>query len=228
MFIGITEIRKPIFEEELTRLALPEGYQTGSITYMIRQFHSKTLFSQSVYPKIESVYFVGDSGREIPRKVWTTEMAAHAELRESTVQREPKSVRYTIFGKALFTLLFALILVVGLLVARSMTEVKKQKAQEALLNIAPKAGDVYYGFYGEYLPSGVSKTGWTWLRIEKADGAFYLVSLNKKVSESFSQATDAPTEAFDERTYKVTLKRGTEPEFKTEDSRFNFSASRKQ
>jgi hypothetical protein len=97
------------------------------MTYMIYQFESKTLFSESVYKKVESVYFAEGTAAEIPRKIWTDEMIVHSHMRESTVPRKPRSVRYTGFGKALFTLLLILVLVLGFLALRSINEMKKAK-----------------------------------------------------------------------------------------------------
>ncbi|MDN5284549.1 MAG: hypothetical protein JWR38_823 [Mucilaginibacter sp.] len=65
-------------------------------------------------------------------------MIAHAGMRENTVQREPKSVRYTIFGKALFTFLLILILVIGFMVVQRVAEVKKANAQHTLSNPTSK------------------------------------------------------------------------------------------
>jgi hypothetical protein len=127
MFLKISEIQQPIFEEKLTGLQLPERISGGSMTYMIYQFESKTLFSESVYKKVESVYFAEGTAAEIPRKIWTDEMIVHSHMRESTVPRKPRSVRYTGFGKALFTLLLILVLVLGFLALRSINEMKKAK-----------------------------------------------------------------------------------------------------
>ncbi|MDN5284550.1 MAG: hypothetical protein JWR38_824 [Mucilaginibacter sp.] len=38
MFIGITETQKTIFQEKLTGTPVPEGFSTGSMTYVIYQF----------------------------------------------------------------------------------------------------------------------------------------------------------------------------------------------
>ncbi|KIO78274.1 hypothetical protein TH53_04460 [Pedobacter lusitanus] len=138
MYIGITTTQKPIFQEKITLLTTPEYYPTESMTYVIYQFQSKTLFSESVYKKVESAYFADDLDREIPRKAWTEEMKAHAAMRESTEPREPKSVRYTFIGKALFTVLFVLILVLGFLAVQSFNEMKKINAQNKLMNTSPK------------------------------------------------------------------------------------------
>jgi hypothetical protein len=128
MYIEITEEKKPIFVEQLT------SFSTIPITFVVYQFHSKTFFSQSIYNRVQSAYLDGDNDHEISRKNWTQEMIAHAKMRENTVPREARVVHYSIFGKALFTFLFVLILALGYMAVRSVSEMKKERAQEASLN----------------------------------------------------------------------------------------------
>jgi hypothetical protein len=137
MYIEITSTQQPIFEEKLSGLQLPEGYSAEHMIYVIYQFQSKTLFSESVYKKVESIYFAADTDQEIPRKIWTNEMIVHSHMRESTVPRKPRNVRYTGFGKALFTLLLVLILVLGFLALRSIHEMKKAKTKTTI-NLSDK------------------------------------------------------------------------------------------
>lgn len=228
MIIRIIETKKSIFEEKLTGFSVPDGFSVDNITFIVYQFHSKTLFSRSVYNKVKSAYFIGNMDREISHKVWTKEMIAHANMREKTIEREPKSIHYTILGKALFTLLFALVLIIGFLAVQSISYMKKEKAEEALLSEAPKNGDVYYGHFNEFAPSGASlRMGWTWLRIMGTEGGAYLVSIHKIVKESPS-SDGPPNTGFEERTYKVLMKGGASPSFKSPDNNFDFTAMRKQ
>lgn len=228
MIIVIQEIKQPIFEERLDNSAILDGFPSSQLKLVVYQLQSRTLFSHSVYNKVSSAYFDEATGREISRKHWTAEMATHAQMRESTVPRVPKKVRYTLWGKALMILLALLLVGVGYFVLKRATTVYDESVQEATLNTTPKAGDQYYGYLTEFTSTGVAKSmGWTWLKIVKAENGTYIGIVDDKISQS--PVNDSQPGAFNEtQSYKLLLKPGAKPSFSTADHGFKFVAMRKR
>jgi hypothetical protein len=228
MIIFITKIEKPIFEEKLTNFSNPGVFSDNHITLVVYQLAQKTGFAYSTFNKVTSIYFDGDSNHQIPGGKWTEEMFIHAKMRENTVAREPKSVRYTKFGKAFFILCFIIFLTMAFLAEKSISDRKKELKQEATLAIPPQQGDLYYGYFVERDPSAASaKMLWTWLRVVKIEGKTYFVSINKTKEEEQS-SDDKPNSDFEEHTFETELITGTMPGFRTKDNSFDFLAKRKQ
>lgn len=228
MIIRVTQIEEPIFEEELNYMVLPEGQSSGSLTFVLYQFHSRTFFGESTYNKVNPVFFLTGSKHKIRRQKWTKEMAEYAQMRENTIPRIPKKVHYNFFGKALFTLLFAVLLFLGFQVFRSISTLKKEKTEEAVLLSDPKENDVYYGNLTEFASNGtLERTGWTWMKVVKIEGSDYIVSLGKEISEGL-KPDSSPTAGFETETYRLKLKKGQQLSFKSADNNFSFSAMKKQ
>lgn len=228
MILRITQIEEPIFEEELRYMVPPEGQSSGSLTFVLYQFHSRTFFGESTYNKVNPTFFIKGSNHKIPKQKWTREMTEYAQMRENTIPRIPKKVRYNFFGKALFTLLFVLILVIGFQVFRSISTLKKEKTEEAVLLSDPKENDVYYGNLTEFASNGVLKrTGWTWLKVVKIEGSDYTVSLGKEITEGL-KPDSSPSAGFETETYPLKLKKGEQLSFKSADNNFIFSVMKKQ
>lgn len=227
MILFVREIKQPIFEEKLNNAAILDGFPTSQLQLVVYQLHSSTLFGYSIYNKVSSAYFDENSGREILRKHWTAEMATHAQMRESTVPRQPKKVSYSIFGKAIMVLLVVLIIGAGYFVGKRMATVKDENIQLATLNAIPKAGDQYYGYLTEFTSTGVAKRmGWTWLKIKKVEDGFYIAAVDEVIGQS--PVADSQPGTFEEsESYKLQLKPGAKPSFSATDNSLNFSVMRK-
>jgi hypothetical protein len=227
MIITIRQIEKPIFEEELISMVPPSGQPLGIMTYVLYQYHSTTFFSESTYNKVNSVFFATGTNHRIPQRAWTNEMANYAKMREDTVQRARKRVHFNFLGKALFVILFALILFIPFQVMRSMSFLKKEKAEQVLLTDTPKENDQYYGYFNEFASSGASiRMGWTWIKIVKIEGSDYQISIGKEVADKPAAEGTAPT-GFEGRVYHVHVEKGTMIIFKSPDKSFDFTAMSK-
>jgi hypothetical protein len=227
MIFIYSKIEKPIFEEKLTNFSNPGIYSANSLVLIIYQLQQSTAFAYTVFNQVKSVYYDGESKQEIARKKWTDEMRNHAQMRENTITREPKSIYYTAFGKAFFAFVLIVFITGGFLAVKSISDRKEEQKQEVLLAIPPKAGDLYYGYFVERDPSIASaKMLWTWLRVDKIEGKRYLVSINKvKTEKQLTQ--DQPDQGFEEKPITTEFTAGAIAGFKSIDNSFDFSAKRK-
>jgi hypothetical protein len=228
MIFIYSKIEEPIFEEKLTNFSNPGSHSADCIVLIIYQLQQSTAFAYTVFNQVKSVYYDGESKQEIARKKWTDEMKIHAQMRESTIARAPKSVNYTAFGKVFFAFVLIVLIAGGFLAAKSISDRKEERKQEVLLAIPPQVGDLYYGYFVEHDPSVASgKMLWTWLRVVKIEGKTYSVSINKTKEEKQS-SDDRPVSAFEEHTLETELITGATPGFRTKDNSFDFLAKRKQ
>lgn len=226
MIIFYSKIEKPIFEEKLSNFSNPGIYSACGLTLVIYQLQQSTAFAYTVFNQVKSIYYDGESKQAIARKKWTDEMKIHAQIRESSVAREPKSIHYTTFGKAFFAFVFIVFITAGYLAVKSINNRKEEQKQEALLAIPPQAGDLYYGYCIENV-AGTTKMRWTWLRIDKVEGKSYLVSINKAKTEK-QLHQDQPDEGFEETPITTTFSGGAMPGFTSTNNSFNFYAKRKR
>jgi hypothetical protein len=227
MIFIYSKIEKPIFEEKLTNFSNPGIYSTDGIVLIIYQLQQSTAFAYTVFNQVKSVYYDGESKQEIARKKWTDKMRTHAQMRENTITREPKSIYYTAFGKAFFAFVLIVFITGGFLAVKSISDRKEEQKQEVLLAIPPQPGDLYYGYFVERDPSVASaKMLWTWLRVDKIEGKRYLVSINKvKTEKQLTQ--DQPDQGFEEKPITTEFTAGAIAGFKSIDNSFDFSAKRK-
>jgi large-conductance mechanosensitive channel len=80
-------------------------------------------------------------------------MKIHAQMRENTVTRAPKNLRYTTFGKVFMAFALVALLSAGFLAVKSISDRKNEQKQEAKLTVTPRQGDLYYGYFIENKPS---------------------------------------------------------------------------
>lgn len=227
MIIFYRKIEQPIFEEKLNNFSNPGLYSSDYIVLVVYQLHQSTGFGYTVFNKVRSVYFDGGSNREIPRRQWTEEMKSHAQMRENTVARDPKSLRYTPFGKVFIAFTLIVFLTAGILAVRTISKRKKEQKQEAQLTVPPRQGDLYYGYFIQNnATGGASKMLWTWIRVDKIEGTIYLISINKNRTEN-ELSQDQPGQEFDKTPIRAEFTTGAIPGFKSIDNGFNFFAKRK-
>jgi len=74
MIIFYSKIEQPIFEEKLTNFSNPGVYSSDSLVLVIYQMQQSTAFAYTVFNKVKSVYYDGESKQMIARRKWTDEM----------------------------------------------------------------------------------------------------------------------------------------------------------
>ncbi|SJN46944.1 hypothetical protein FM107_15080 [Sphingobacterium sp. JB170] len=171
-------------------------------------------------------------GKEIPKRLWTTEMKANCTTKVKEAPSPPFFFKVTIVGWLFLLLAFGII---GSLVYEGIQAPKQaEKYQQELTEKARiSEGDVYFGNYRVYKEKGNvigSEGGFGWFKVVKIEDSTYHISKSVETSDVAKPKEEVNSTDFEQETNAVKAKElgAHHKSFVSEDGLVEFSFSEKK